>query len=374
MPKEKESQWPKRFYVIAWKGVGVEITKAWGGLLAKDKGMRLVVAPEVNSVNRFKWTGLRFFHITAGGTTETSQMIEADRKYSARDTGPFPVRAVWAQSRSHSGYFVRADSKIKSLYDIKPGTRFSDMSHYVANVRIVEAFLAWAKVNPKDIDWVRGDSYKENVASVMEGKADVCFGIPTSPTIFEAEKHPIGIRWIDMNSAEDPEGAARFRVIDPLIDFGPMFNGVPSSIGRWGTVGTSLYLTHRDTDDRMVYGIAKWMNDNSQRLKEAHSWGTWMNKETLLDELGRTFIPVHPGLVQCLKETGDWTENLENRSRKNAALIDRYCEAFQDCKDMADDKEVVIDPENPEWQKMWEGYKKELGIPKIVMIPKDAKV
>jgi len=63
-----------------------------------------------------------------------------------------------------------------------------------------------------------GDSYKENVASVLEGRADVCFGIPTSPTVFDAEKHPIGIRWIDMNSAEDPEGAARFRAIDPLID------------------------------------------------------------------------------------------------------------------------------------------------------------
>ncbi len=26
------------------------------------------------------------------------------------------------------------------------------------------------------------------------------------------------------------------------------------------------------------------------------------------------------------------------------------------------------------WEKMWEGYKKELGLPKIVMIPKDAKI
>ena len=101
MTGEKNWKWPDKFYMIAWKGIGVEVNKAWGSLMAKDAGMKLVVAPEVNSVNRFKWTGLRLFHMTPGGTTEMSQMIEADRKYSARDTGPFPVRAVWAQSRSH---------------------------------------------------------------------------------------------------------------------------------------------------------------------------------------------------------------------------------------------------------------------------------
>jgi len=374
MAKRKSWQWPDKFYMIAWKGIGVEVTKAWGGLMAKDVGTKLVVAPEVNTVNRFKWTGLHLFHMTPGGTTETSQMIEADRKYSARDTGPFPVRAVWAQSRSHSSFFARADSKIQTLYDIKPGTRFADMSHYVANVRIVEAFLAWAKVNPKELEWIKGDSYPENVNSVLEGRADVCFGIPTSPSVVEAEKHPLGIRWLEMNSFEDPEGAARFRAIDPLIDFGPMFNGVPSSIGRWGTCGTSLYVTHRDTDNNLVYSIAEWLDKNYDRIRESHSWCKWMNLETLLEELERTFIPVHKGLKQYLIETDKWTEALEAKSQTNAELIDRYCRAFQECKDLADEKEIVIDPNNAEWTQMWENYKNELGIPKIRMNPKDAKL
>jgi hypothetical protein len=370
MTEEKNWKWPDKFYMIAWKGIGVEVNKAWGSLMAKDAGMKLVVAPEVNSVNRFKWTGLRLFHMTPGGTTEMSQMIEADRKYSARDTGPFPVRTVWAQSRSHSGYFVRADSPIKTLYDIKPGTRFADMSHFVANVRIIEAFLAWAKVDPKDLVWVKGDSYPENVNSVLEGRADVCFGIPTSPAVVEAEKHPVGIRWLDMNSTEDPEGAARVRVVDPLIDFGPMFNGVPSCIDRWGTVGISLYVTHRDTENNLVYNIAKWMHENYDRIKECHSWCQWMSLDTLLEELERTFIPVHDGLKQYLKETNHWTEALEAKSQANAGLIDRYCQAFQECKDLADEKEIVIDPNTPEWIQMWDDYKQKLGIPKIKMNPK----
>ncbi len=360
-------KWPKKIRIIAWKGVGVEVTKAWGELLAKDVGAELVVSPEMNTVNRFRWTGQQYYHLTAGGTTETSQMVMADRKYAARDTGPFPIRAFWAQSRSHSGYFVRADSKIQTLYDIKPGTSFAGMLNYLASMRIVDAFLAWAKVDPKDLVWIEGNSYKENVDSVLEGRCDVCFGIPTSPNVIAADAHPIGIRWLDMNSDEDPEGAQRFRDIDPLIDFGPMFNGPPSSIGRWGTTGTSLYTTHRDTHRIMVYRTAKWLHENYERIKERHSWCQWMNMEVLLEELDRTFIPVHEGLKQLLKETQHWTSAMETRSEANAALIDTYCEAYQECKDMADAREIPIDPKNEEWVEMWEDYKRQQAIPEIQM-------
>jgi len=360
-------KWPPKIYVIAWKGVGVEVTKAWGELLAADVGSQLVVAPEMNTVNRFKWTGQQLFNWTAGGTTETSQMVMADRKYASRDTGPFPVRAMWAQARSHSGYFVRADSPIKSLYDIKPGTRFAGMLKYLASMRIVDAFLAWANVDPKDLEWVEGNSYKENVDSVLEGRCDVCFGIPTSPAVIAADQHPIGIRWLDLNSDEDPAGAARFRAVDPLIDFGPMFNGVPSCIGRWGTTGTSLYTTHRDTNRILIYRTAKWLHENYERIKDRHSWCQYMNMEVLLEELERTFIPVHEGLKQLLKEYKYWTIAMEERSNANAALIDRYCVAYQECKDMADAGEMVIDPNNAEWVEMWDDYKRQQGIPEITM-------
>jgi multimeric flavodoxin WrbA len=366
-------QWPDKFRMIAWKGVGVEISKSWAEVMAEDVGTKLVVAPEVNTVNRFKWTGQRLFDITAGGTTETSQMVMADRKYAARDTGPFPIRAVWAQSRSHSGYFVRADSPIKDIYDIKAGTKIAGMLTYLASIRIVEAFLAWIKVDPKDIDWVEGGSYKENVDSVIDGRCDVCFGIPTSPSVIAVENHPIGIRWLDMNSDKDPEGAARFREVDPLIDFGPMFNGVPSSIGVWATTGTSLYTTHRDTHKILIYRTAKWLHENYERIKERHSWCEWMNIDVLLEELERTFIPVHDGLKLLLQETGHWTNAMEVRSEANAALIDRYVVAFQECKDMADAKEMIMSPDNAEWIDMWENYRRQQGIPEIQMYMNQAE-
>ena len=42
-------------------------------------------------------------------------------------------------------------------------------------------------------------------------------------------------------------------------------------------------------------------------------------------------------------------------------------------KDLADEKEIVIDPNTPEWIQMWEDYKRKLGIQKIGMTPKDTR-
>jgi uncharacterized protein len=318
----------------------------------------------MNTVNRFKWTGLKLFHLTAGGTTETSQMIMADRKYAYRDTGPFPIRVVWAQAKSCSGYIVRGDSPIKTIYDVKPGVRFSDMLPFAASVRIVEAFLAWAKVANKDVVWIPGKNYRENVQAVVDGKADISFGIPTSPAILEAEKNPKGIRWIEMNPNADPEGAKRLWEVDPLVTFGRMF-GVPSCEGIWSNVGTSLYTTHADTPPMMVHRLARWFDENFPRYKDLHSWNKYMTKETLLEELETTFIPCHEGLVRYLKELEIWTDAHEKRQKYNVELIERYIKAYTEAKDLADEKSMAISPDNKDWLSFWENYRKDKGLPDV---------
>jgi len=360
---EQEFRWPETFAMIGWAGIGGTVLKSWSSVLAADTGMKVKIAPELNTVKRFKFTGRGLFQLTAGGTTETRQMLMADRKYSDRDTGPWPIRAVWAQSKSHSGQFVRGDSHIRDIYDIKPRTRMADMLSYAASTRIVDAFLAWAKVDPKDIVWVPANNYQGSVKSLVDGEVDVCFGIPTSPAVYEAEKNPHGIRWIDMNSDKDPEGAKRFMAVDPLVSFGPMFNGVSSCIGRWGTIGTSLYTTHAETDPELVYRLAKWMDKNWERYKDLHPWNKYMTCDILMEELNHTFIPSHDGLIKYLKEKGLWTESHERRQEKNADLITRYCQAYQEAIEMADEELIKIDPENKEWADLWENHKKQLGIP-----------
>jgi hypothetical protein len=356
-------KWPKRFNVINWAGMGYESTKSWSELFEKDTGVKVHVAPEFDTVNRFRWLGMGMFQLTGGNHSETSQMLMADRKYATRDGGPIPVRSVWVHSKNNSGFFMRGDCKMKTPYDIKPGTKMVHMT-YVANTRVVEGLLAWAKVKREEIDWIPANNSVENYKLVLEGKAELGFSFPNSPTMREAEKHPKGIKWMVLDAAMDPDGARRFQTIDPLIRFGIIpEGGVKSAAGVPSTEGIVYEVTLATTDPAFVYNLAKWFDLNFKRIQKRHPDNTFKNRETLARGLRYTYIPCHEGLIEYLKELKIWTKAHDIRQKENTALIDRYRESYPKAIEQADDKQIVVDPKNPDWQKFWAEYKKKLKIP-----------
>lgn len=358
----RKSRWPAELAVISGSGVGVAVARSWGQVLAADTGMKVRVAAESNVVHRLRFIASGMFHLAAGGTAKTRQMLVGEPPFAWRDGGPFPVRIVWSQSRDNAGFFVRADSRIKSVYDVKPGTRLVSLTE-AATSPIYEAFLAWAKVLRDEITWVPPRNAADKTRAVMDGRADLCFAIPTSANIYEAEKTPPGIRWIALNAIEDPGGARRFKEVDPLINFAPIINGVPSSLGVWGTSGTSLYTTRAATDEGLVYHLSRWLDDNWTKYRDLHSWNKYMTCDILTEELSYTFLPCHPGLVRYLGELGLWTDAHQRRQAENVALIDRYCQAYRAAIDLADERAVVVSPESDDWLKLWESQKKALGLP-----------
>jgi hypothetical protein len=228
---------------------------------------------------------------------------------------------------------------------------------------IYEALLAWAKVSKDDIVWVSPKGTEDKIRLVMDGRADLCFANPTSPEIWEADKEPPGIRWIALNAGEDPEGARRFQKIDPLINFAPIVNGVPSSLGVWGTGGVSLYTGRAATDRFLVYHLAKWLDNNWLKYRDLHSWNRYMTRQTLIDELNYTFLPCHEGLIIYLKELGLWTAAHERRQKENVILIERYCQAYRAAIDLADEKAIVVSPESNAWLTLWKHQRDSLGLP-----------
>lgn len=362
-------QWPDSINAIGWSGVGINVYNGLIPKLCKATGMRPHLAHTVDSLQRFKYTKLGLFDFTAGGTTEVSLMLEGLRRFAYRDTGPFPLRIIWAQTKTNSGCVVRGDSYIKDIYDIKPGVRIVDMSSYAAAQHIQEGYLAWAGIKDfkKDVVWVPATSSEDKVRLIVEGKVDFTNIVCSTVALQAAEHNPHGLRWIDTNEEKDPEGAARFRAQDPLVDFGPMFSGPPSCIGRYGTIGTSFYICHERVDADYVYHLAKWFDENYELYKDSHPWLKWMTRQTLMDELPRTFYPVHDGLKRYLKELGLWTDKHERRNRKTTELVDKYCEANRDAITAADEKGMFVSAKNPEWIEFWENFKRKRGLPKFKM-------
>jgi len=366
-PPEPAWEWPERINVMSGTGVGLAATTAWTSVMSAETGMSIRIVPEVSPMLRFKWLGQGRFFSVAEASTVVKDVIESPKGFNARDGGPFQLRVLWSYSKSDAGFIVRGDSDIKTVYDIKPGTKFVDLAFYPGyRDGFPAALLAWAGVDPEDIEWVPGGSFGACIRFITGGQADVCLAFPPSPDVMEAAASPHGIRWLDLPYDEDPEGAKKFIDIERTSALGVMF-GSPEASGVRGVVGITPVITRADADLELVYNMAKWLDENYDLYKETHVWTQYMTRDNLMDIMATWFLPAHDGLVKYLKEKGLWTAAHDVRQAQNIAFVTSYVDAFQEAIEMADDQGIMVDAENEEWIELWENYKQQLGLPKSQM-------
>lgn len=163
-----------------------------------------------------------------------------DPKDIARDPGAVPMQIVASAHAGGSAYMVRADSPIKTIYDIGPETRFA-----VGPVGpiAVYALLAWLKLNrgriPKDpaqgkwnVRIVPCATRIDNLKAVPDGVADVAYVTPDNPLVEEAAEKSPGVRFLELPVKTDREGLARFRELIPYMNFAKH----PSGLGAGRSV------------------------------------------------------------------------------------------------------------------------------------------
>lgn len=367
-------KWPEHFCVGVLPATGgletPNVVNKWTRVLAEDTGMKVHLAYAPDKATKFKWVHYRFADIADGGTSEYGQVLEGVWRYGDRDNGAFPVRIVWVFSKYDAGFIVRGDSPIKNIYDIKPGVRVVDMRSYLPSQRNIDGLLAWSGIKDpeKEVKWVPAKNADEKVRLIVEGKADVAFALPTAPSTFEAEKNPKGLRWIELNPVKDPEGAKRLSE-KYITTFGPMFRGVKSAHGIWSTVGTDQFCCHVDVDTDLIYHLTKWLNEDWASYKDLHPWLEQMTLKNLMEKLEITCLPCHDGLIKYLRELGLWTDAHEKRNQENIDTVDRYCQASQKAMWLADEKDIVVASNNPQWVELWESYKEELELPRFDFRP-----
>ncbi len=367
LPVEEEEeevwQWPDK---IILAGTGTDhpsyaCSIAWSTPLAKDIGVTIrVVATGQRSVRqRYLESGA---YLASGESVGGRHILAADEEYATRDGGPWQLRTFFPLGRMNMGWIVRGDSDIDTCRDLKPGMKFVELAWFPGKPEWgYEGILAWAELEPEDVIWVPAANFSAVVNYVVEGKADVAFGsITTSPPLYEAEASPRGIKWLDLNSEADPEGAARFWVEQPDWTLGPMTIGVPSCHGIWGYISQGTYQTSVNADEELVYHVVKWMAENHDKYKDAHQWCEAMTIDSLMLITETKFVPLHRGTVRYLKEIGRWTPAHEARWQQNLALITEYVEAYQAAVDFADEKGMEVHPRNQEWLDLWYSYRDKL--------------
>ena len=358
-------QWPEWVHIAAPGQSGLAKYVSWASIMEADTGMAIRVVPEADPGKCMRYLMDGDMLLSSASKSVLRNVIEAIEDQATRDGGPFQARVVWIHDLANSGFFVRGDSDIKTISDIGPGTRFSVWNMRESTLNPHRSLLAWIQLDEEEIEWVDAGSFEGAMRAVAEGRADIAFGFPTSPTVYEVAAAPHSIRFLDLNGEADPAGARRWQERNPLYSFGPIATGVPEAVGRWGTVGYIFDITTDSSDPELVYQFAKWLDENYDSYKNAYDSNKYMTIDHLMEALKTTYIPAHEGLIEYLKEKSLWTEAHDQRQQENIDIFNTYIDAYEEAIRLAGGKGIEVSPANPDWITLWETYKVEHKIPMV---------
>jgi len=355
---------------VAARGTsGVAKEVSWIAAMEAATGMTIRVRQEALVLNIIPLLKNNEVVLATIERTGVASAVEATLEDANSKGGPFMPGIVWNSSLGSQGYMVRGNSTIFKPKDLKAPVKAAVNSMKEGSTAPILALLAWGGLGEKDVVWVNVGSSDAVSRAVVEGKADVGFVPPIAPDVFEASSAPSGVRFIDMNPNEDPDGIKRFLDIRPMYMFAPSQDGPEHTRGTWMPTGYTPVLSNYQSDAELIYQTAKWLDGNFDKYKDKYASNRFMTLEHTLKMLDTSFIPVHPGLQRFLKEKGVWTPAHEERNKFNMAWIQEYINVWNEALEKAKSQGISVDPLNEKWLALWENLKKEKQIPLISMHP-----
>jgi len=354
-------EWPKQmtFLTMGAQTGSYASAISWAAPMENDTGMKIRLVSDDSVIMRNKW--IRNGEFDMASEIVPYEMLEAVEEWATTDNGPYMPGLVWASSVGTMGFAVRADSGIKTPYDIKPGMKMIYMSFAPAGKHMLDGIIAWAGLTKDDVEWVPASTVALNTQFLIDGKGDVAFGMPMSPTWYEAEAAPHGLSWIEQDAVNDPEGAERFLEHMHTLGFGEAMHGCPTALGKPLMLSYNYYYTRMDRNPELIYNIVKWWDENFDLFKDAYWSNMFMTVEDTMRQAEMLYIPVHEGTVRYLKEKGLWTDDHELRRQYNIDVINQWIYAYEAAKNMADQRGIEIDPANEDWVKLWHTVRDELA-------------
>ena len=370
-PPETAWEWPANITIMT-DVVGSNahmMVCAWGPLLEADTRMKVRITATSGAAAEARMIR---GHMVDFGCLVAPQigsfLIPARKGHATQDGGPFQLRACFMPTMTPVGYIVRADSDIMTVDDLKEAGKKLKVGVSITSPdqeAFMDALLAWLKLDWEDVTRVEFGSWKANVLAVAKEKADVVCTTPPSPLTVEAASSPHGIRFLALDPAKNPEAAARWSKVLPTFSFGRCDIGVKEAQGLMMPALSGYLCSVEDQDPELVYQMAKWLYNNFDSYKDKHPMLATASIDNLKVIADSTWVPFHEGTIRYLKEKGMWTAANDVRQEYNIKVIDMYIEAYQNAIQMEREKKMNMSPENKDWIKLWENYKKELGLPSL---------
>lgn len=224
------------------------------------------------------------------------------------------VRALARIWQLPYGYFVRANSGLKTISDLKGKRVQVAIKSNVSLKQLNETILATGGLTLNDVTALESGGIVSGINMVVEGRADAAVTAMGIPVLRKANAGiPGGIRILSLGEKGTPEfmgsrtGGATSMVVNPSKRNVGVVE--PTRVAAFQT----LLNVSAKVSDKDAYMLAKTLHENWKDLQKSYPPLRGVQQDKLAVPLNP--IPYHTGAIAYYKEVGIWTDaNDKHRS------------------------------------------------------------
>jgi uncharacterized protein len=237
------------------------------------------------------------------GFSNTLELLEAYQGTGIFDKRPNPkLRTLAILFPFRVGFFVRNDSPIQSVKDMKGKTlAYGFTSQEVLRV-IADAMLASGGLTPADVKTVLVPNLVRGVDEFIAGRVDVTLFAPGAGKVAEADAAVGGIRYIPLD--DSPAAVAAMRKLFPT-SYMSTVNPAPSLAGIRNPVKLMHFdytmMANADLPPARVKTVVQILADNKEALSQTLPLFRDFNPQRMYHKVN---VPYHPGALDFYRERG----------------------------------------------------------------------
>lgn len=203
------------------------------------------------------------------------------------------------------GIFVRADSDIRSIADLKGKRVPSGWSSQKIIGTLMDAQLANAGLSYDDVEQVPVPNVPAAANDFAAGKADAFFFVFGAAKVKETDAKVGGIRVLPIDPGE--QAMTRLREHVPPA-YAYQVSPSPANVGVDGEMTVMAYdyllLTNAGVAEDTVYTLIKTLHDNKDALQQAFPALALFSPERMTKPVEG--VRYHPGAIRFFEEAGQW--------------------------------------------------------------------
>ena len=280
--------------------IGYNIGSALARVLAETENLQGRVQPYSGSSAVIPLLSSGEMDFGVANTLEAQEAANGEGPYNGRKQAGMRVLAVIFPL--HVGLFVKKDSPIRSIADLKGRKVTYGYTAQVTLKRVVDAILANGGIDASDVKTALVPNVVRGADDFIEGKADAAFFAIGAGKVAEADKSVGGIRFLALS--DDPKAVAAMKKIYPYayvieVQPRPNFAGVASPTKLMAY--DYLIVTGAHVKDDVAYRVTRAMNAHKDKLVASLAAFSDFNPAAMHKPVP---APFHPGALKYYGEKG----------------------------------------------------------------------